>query len=143
MFKLLVISSLVVSALAGILVPVATKAHPDALSLILLNDGWHHAGLDYHYHIKSSNGIEQQETGVGSHDAKGEYSYTGPDGVEYKVTYVADENGFHPEGAHLPKAPATPAHVIESLKQIRANPDKDTDVAAVDAAIARLSVNVE
>jgi hypothetical protein len=143
MFKLLVISSLVATALAGVLVPVATKANPEALAYIILNDGLSHSGLDYGYHVKTSNGISQNEAGIGSHDAKGEYSYTGPDGVEYKVTYVADENGFHPEGAHLPKAPATPAHVIESLKQIRANPDKDTDIAALDATIERLSANVE
>lgn len=36
---------------------------------------------------------------------QGSYSYTGPDGIVYTINYIADENGFRAEGAHIPTPP--------------------------------------
>lgn len=36
---------------------------------------------------------------------QGSYSYTGPDGIVYTITYIADENGYRAEGVHIPKPP--------------------------------------
>ncbi|XP_053695405.1 endocuticle structural glycoprotein SgAbd-2-like [Sabethes cyaneus] len=35
----------------------------------------------------------------------GSFSYQAPDGTQIELKYTADENGFHPEGNHLPVAP--------------------------------------
>lgn len=46
----------------------------------------------------------------------GSFSYTGPDGVQYSITYTADENGFHPQGAHLPTPPPIPPEIQRGVE---------------------------
>ncbi|XP_055912844.1 cuticle protein CP14.6-like [Eupeodes corollae] len=68
----------------------------------------------YKYAVETSDGKAASEQGivknVGAENeaiaVQGQYSYVGPDGVTYTVTYIADENGFQPQGAHLPVAPS-------------------------------------
>ncbi|KXJ74927.1 hypothetical protein RP20_CCG012736 [Aedes albopictus] len=74
----------------------------------------HAQGNDaFKYSYQSGNGITVQEQGhvknFGSkgHEANvahGSYSYVDPHGETVSVSYVADENGFHAEGSHIPKA---------------------------------------
>ncbi|KOB72938.1 Cuticular protein PxutCPR18 [Operophtera brumata] len=66
--------------------------------------------------------IKAQEAGqVTGHEsgteAHGAFSYTGDDGQVYTVTYTADENGFHAQGAHLPTSPPIPEAIAKSLEQ--------------------------
>ncbi|XP_050343785.1 flexible cuticle protein 12-like [Nymphalis io] len=91
---------------------VAAPATPDGDAKIVRYDS-DNIGIDrYAYQVETSNGISQSENGqlnnVGTEnealEVRGQYSYTGPDGVVYAVTYIANENGFQAEGAHLPKA---------------------------------------
>nr|CAD7395294.1 unnamed protein product [Timema poppensis] len=83
----------------------------------------------YKWNYETGNGIVAQEQGYlknpGQKDleaqvAQGSYSYTGPDGVVYTVTYIADENGFRAEGLHLPTPPPIPEAIARSL-QLNAN----------------------
>jgi hypothetical protein len=78
----------------------------------------------YSSSYETGNGIVAQEQGylknAGQKDleaqvATGSFSYTGPDGVLYTVTYTADENGFRAEGAHLPTPPPIPEAIARAL----------------------------
>ncbi|KAM7356046.1 larval cuticle protein 65Ag1-like [Cochliomyia hominivorax] len=67
----------------------------------------------FQYAYATSDGVEAEAQGqlknVGSEDeaivVKGSFSFVADDGQTYTVNYVADENGFQPQGAHLPVAP--------------------------------------
>lgn len=47
----------------------------------------------------------------------GSFSYTGDDGQKITLTYTADENGFQPQGDHLPTPPPIPPEILKSLEQ--------------------------
>jgi len=72
----------------------------------------------------TGNGISVREEGIlknpGQRDLEtsavsGSYSYTSPEGIPITVTYIADENGFRAEGAHLPTPPPIPEAIARSL----------------------------
>jgi len=46
----------------------------------------------------------------------GSFTYTGTDGVQYSITYTADEYGFHPQGAHLPTPPPIPPEIQRGVE---------------------------
>ncbi|XP_042880018.1 cuticle protein AMP1A-like [Penaeus japonicus] len=66
----------------------------------------------YNFEMETANGIEMAESGShgleGAINSAGSFSYTAPDGSDIHLQYVADENGFQPQGDHLPVAPEFP-----------------------------------
>ncbi|KAK6642032.1 hypothetical protein RUM44_013755 [Polyplax serrata] len=85
----------------------------------------------YKWSYETANEIFAEESGyvknqgdpeAESQVAQGTYSYTSPDGQRITVTYVADENGFIPQGSHLPTPPPIPEAILRSLEFIRSQP---------------------
>ncbi|PSN39569.1 hypothetical protein C0J52_20620, partial [Blattella germanica] len=55
--------------------------------------------------------------------AQGSASYTSPEGEKIKLTYVADENGFQPQGDHLPTSPPVPVPIQRALDFLATLPE--------------------
>lgn len=56
-------------------------------------------------------GYKSQEAEV----IRGSFSYTSPEGQPISLSYIADENGFQAQGAHLPTPPPIPEAILRSL----------------------------
>ncbi|KYM87206.1 Flexible cuticle protein 12, partial [Atta colombica] len=94
------------------LMAVAIAAPPHDETVVVKETPLDNIGVDgYQYGYELSNGQAHQESAQlvnAGHEnealvVRGSFSYVDPEtNVRYTVNYVADENGFHPEGAHLP-----------------------------------------
>ncbi|XP_023704719.1 endocuticle structural glycoprotein SgAbd-8-like [Cryptotermes secundus] len=85
----------------------------------------------YKYSFETGNGIIAEENGflknAGNPEAEaqvaqGSSSYTSPEGVQIKLNYLADENGFQPQGAHLPTPPPIPEAIQRALDYLASLP---------------------
>lgn len=74
----------------------------------------------YQFLYETGNGINAQEQGDARGDgtqAQGSFSYTAPDGQQIQLQYTADENGYNPQGAHIPTPPPIPPEIQKSIEQ--------------------------
>ena len=62
---------------------------------------------------------------------RGSYRYKDPEGNDIVVNYIADENGFVPQGAHLPVAPAIPQAILDALAK---NAEEEAKLSAAERA---------
>ncbi|XP_023704721.1 endocuticle structural glycoprotein SgAbd-2 isoform X2 [Cryptotermes secundus] len=98
-----------------------------------VNEGVNFDG-SYKWSYETANEIQAQEEGyvknLGNPEqetqfAQGGYQYTAPDGTRISLTYTADENGFVPQGAHLPTPPPIPEAIQRALEYIAAHPEEN------------------
>ncbi|KAJ2946977.1 hypothetical protein O0L34_g16323 [Tuta absoluta] len=109
------------------------KPGGDQVVAILKQDFDQQPDGSYRYSYEAENGIKAEETGTlkkaSGPDAtdvivaQGGFSYTAPDGTQINLNYIADdENGFRPEGAHLPTPPPIPPAIQKALDYLATLP---------------------
>ncbi|GJQ69753.1 hypothetical protein Trydic_g22315 [Trypoxylus dichotomus] len=85
----------------------------------------------YKWSYETANGITAEEQGflknAGQPEeeaqvAQGQYQYTDPDGQLIQLSYIADENGFQPQGDHIPTPPPIPAAIQRALEVLATLP---------------------
>ncbi|KAJ6633496.1 Flexible cuticle protein 12 [Pseudolycoriella hygida] len=84
----------------------------DSKNAVILKYENDNIGVDgYKFAYETSDGVSRSEEGELKNpgteqeaiSVRGTITWIAADGVEYTLNYIADENGFQPEGAHLPK----------------------------------------
>ncbi|KAJ8937326.1 hypothetical protein NQ318_008288 [Aromia moschata] len=96
----------------------------------------------FKFSYETGNGIKVEESGYikdGNESStdkiqviQGSVSYTNADGKVISLKYIADENGFQPEGDHLPTPPSLPGAAASSLKAL---PDQKAAQSAPQPAV--------
>ncbi|XP_018571567.1 endocuticle structural glycoprotein SgAbd-2-like [Anoplophora glabripennis] len=95
-----------------------TATYSQQISIIrqelnIVPDGTHN------YLYETSNGIYEDQQGYPKgpeiQAVQGQFQYVSPEGELIYLRYVSDENGFQPQGSHLPTAPPVPPAIQRSL----------------------------
>ncbi|XP_057666076.1 endocuticle structural glycoprotein ABD-4-like [Diorhabda carinulata] len=124
---------LVLSALISVsLGQQSNQAEPIAI-VRYENEGVNADG-SYQWNFETANGIVAEEQGSIKEveegpgpDVQGQVQYTAPDGSPISLSYIANENGFQPQGSHLPTPPPIPDEILKSLEYNAAHPEEDNE----------------
>lgn len=73
----------------------------------------------YQWQYETDNQIYAQEAGAGGVIAQGTANWLTPEGKSISFTYTADQDGYRPQGDHLPVAPPTPELILRALEYLR------------------------
>ncbi|XP_060517227.1 endocuticle structural protein SgAbd-6-like [Cylas formicarius] len=102
----------VIAALSTLIVLASSAPQQSSRDATILKYESNNIGVDgYNFAFETSDGMSRSETGelknAGTDNefiaVRGTISWIGLDGTPYSIEFIADENGFQPKGAHLPK----------------------------------------
>lgn len=73
--------------------------------------------------------------GSGGQASNGNAQWVSPEGERVTLTWVADANGYHPQGSHIPTPPPVPAAILRSLEWIRLHPSPEEQLRQQQARL--------
>ncbi|CAH0407747.1 unnamed protein product [Chilo suppressalis] len=84
----------------------------------------------YQWSYETGNGIVADEKGalknIGAEEpaleVQGQFQYPSEEGGNIQLSYIANENGFQPQGAHLPTPPPVPEAIQRALAYLATAP---------------------
>lgn len=79
----------------------------------------------YEFGYETDNGIKVQESGVAGQSVQGTAKWVDNEGTLFQLSYIADENGYQPQGLHLPTPPPIPPLILRALAYNAAHPQTD------------------
>ncbi|XP_013110564.1 larval cuticle protein 2-like [Stomoxys calcitrans] len=118
MFKFLIFATLVAYVAAS-----GSSADDVHAEVKQLKTNVNEHGFDFV--LDTSNSIHEDAAGDEHGNIHGSYEYVSPEGEHIKVTYVADEGGYHPDSAVLPTSPPIPEAILKSIEYNKAHPQKE------------------
>ncbi|KOB70397.1 putative cuticle protein [Operophtera brumata] len=117
-----------------VLLAVAARAQQTSEPIAIIRQESEGPNVDgsYKWLYETANEINAEESGYVKNFGKGEgeevqvaegkFSYKAPDGSVIALTYIADENGFQPQGEHLPTPPPIPPAIQKALEYLKTLP---------------------
>ncbi|XP_050299918.1 endocuticle structural glycoprotein ABD-4-like [Anthonomus grandis grandis] len=92
----------------------------------------------FQWNFEAADGTKQEQSGALKAGAtpedsiatvQGAIAWVDPEGNQHELKYVADENGFQPQGADLPVPPEIPAQIARALEYIAAHPQPEENAS--------------
>nr|XP_023029439.1 endocuticle structural glycoprotein SgAbd-8-like [Leptinotarsa decemlineata]AYA50002.1 cuticular protein 43 [Leptinotarsa decemlineata] len=125
---------LIILSLAVVAVSCAPAQPNEPIPIVRYeNEGVNPDG-SYQWNIETGNGISAQEVGqvkagATPEDAElevsGSYEYPSEDGSKIQISYIANKDGFQPQGSILPTPPPIPPAILRALEWIAAHPEPE------------------
>ncbi|EFA03209.1 endocuticle structural glycoprotein ABD-4 [Tribolium castaneum] len=84
------------------------------------------------YLYETGNGIYEDQQGFpkgpDNQAVQGQFQYQSPEGQIIRLVYTADENGFRPQGDHLPTPPPIPPEIQKALDYLATLPPRADEI---------------
>ncbi|KAF2903449.1 hypothetical protein ILUMI_02737 [Ignelater luminosus] len=107
----------------------AITAYADEIPIVKYSNEGVNPDGSYQWSYETGNGIAAEEQGAPKSPeilaAHGAYHFKTPEGVDVAIQYVADENGFQPQGNSIPVPPPIPEAILRGLAWNQAHPEQD------------------